>query len=47
MFIRVRSQEVPEMTNDGPPDALISDPLYDGFGLDVAQLVQRKLLLHS
>lgn len=36
MFINIGHEELAEVPYDRPANAIISDPLYDRFGLDVA-----------
>ena len=45
MVIDIGHQELTEMFDDRPPNAIISDPLDDRFSLDITELFQRDLLL--
>lgn len=44
MFIHVCHQELSEMSNDRPANALVCDPFHDRLGLDIAELLQWNLL---
>jgi hypothetical protein len=47
MVIDVGHQELAKVFDDRPSNAIVSDPLDDGFRFDVAQLLQGHFLLQS
>ena len=44
IIVNVSHQELPEVANDSPPDALIRNPLHDRLCLDVTKLLKWYLL---
>ena len=39
MLVHIRDEEVAEMSDDRPADTFRDDPLDDGFGFDVTELL--------
>ena len=47
VIVDVSHQELAEVFDDGPSDAIVGDPLDDRFRLDVAELLQGHFLFQS
>lgn len=44
VLVHVRDQEIAEMSDDRPANALCDDPLHDGLGFDIAELFHWQFL---